>query len=349
MTKDEKMKILHIADLHLGAKNSKLPKEKQDVLKDEMLENLHYLFCDNAQQFDVCLICGDLFHSKSVPAKVVDNFFHCVKTFEKPVVYIQGNHDEKFIYDKIPENFIILDNLNPFFEKDNFVFHCASSQGELNPTKNNVLLLHGNIENSQDNDYVDINKYLVRNYDYIALGHTHQVKKYKKAGNIFVYSGSLFSCGFDECGDKGFIEVDISDKTVKKCEFKPLAQRRYMICEYDISQDKTNAEIESGIRQSLKKLGVSQKDIVRVVLKGYYQEILNKSISLLTENLSDYFYIEIKDETKFKIDIASFKMETLSLKNEFISLVEGAELSEEEKANIIKLGIEALKGDDLSL
>ena len=57
----------------------------------------------------------------------------------------------------------------------------------------------------------------------------------------------------------------------------------------------------------------------------------------------------VLDETKMKIDVEKIKNEKLSLKYEFISLVEKGELSEEEKSKICQLGIEALKGDDFSL
>lgn len=343
------MRILHIADLHLGAKNSKLPKEKQDVLKDEMLENCHYLFEKIGQKFDVCLICGDLFHSKNVQVKIIQNFFQCIKDFNKPVLYINGNHDEKFILPSIPNNFIVLDKDNPKYEIADTCFYCGENIEKLDENKNNILLLHGNIENSQDNDYVDINKYLAYNFDYIALGHTHQIKKYKKGNNIFAYSGSLFSNGFDECGDKGYLDVEIEDKEIKKCEFVALTQRRYMLCEYDISSDENNAQIEQGIRRTLEQKRIGKQDIVRVILKGNYEEHLNKSLALLNDAFDDYFYIEIQDNSKLKLNIDSLKKETLSLKNEFISLVEASELTAEEKEKVINLGIEALKGDDLSL
>lgn len=343
------MKILHLADLHLGVKNNKLPKEKQEILKDETLESCRYLFLNIAKKFDVVLICGDLFHSKSVSNKIVDFFFANVKQYGKPVLYINGNHDEKLELVEIPENFIILDHTKSKHEMEDFVFYSVEYNQDIDKTKNNILLLHGNIESSKDNDYVDINHYLAKNYDYIALGHTHTVKKYKKGNSIFAYSGSLFSNGFDECGDKGYIEVEINNKKVEKCEFKVLPNRSYVICECDITDAKSNGEIANMIRTQIALQGKSEKDIVRVVLKGYYDEFLNKSIASLQEQLQDFFYLEILDNSKLKIDVESLKKETLSLKNEFISLVENSLLDENIKQQIIKLGIEALKGDELSI
>ena len=57
------MKILHTADLHLGAKNSRLPLQKQRIMKEEELVLLQKLF-EKAKQdnFDALIIAGDLFH-----------------------------------------------------------------------------------------------------------------------------------------------------------------------------------------------------------------------------------------------------------------------------------------------
>ncbi|MBQ8909009.1 MAG: metallophosphoesterase [Clostridia bacterium] len=343
------MRILHIADLHLGVKNGKLPKEKQDALKDEMIENCHYLFSQIGKKYDVILVCGDLFHSKSVPTKLVQSFFAAVSAFGKPVLYVNGNHDEKFIFSEIPENFIVLDENNTCFEFQDFVFYGVEHLQNIDKTKNNVLLVHGNIENTRDSDYIDISPYLELGFEYIALGHVHTVKKYKKGNNIFAYSGSLFSNGFDECGDKGYIEVEINNKVVEKCEFKPLSQRKYAIVSYDLSHDKTTADIADGIKREICKQGISDRDIIRVVLTGSYDELLNKSLSILQDSFSEFFYIEIVDESKMKIDIEQLKSEKLSFKNEFISLVENSDLDGAIKQKVIALGIEALKGEDLSI
>jgi len=63
----------------------------------------------------------------------------------------------------------------------------------------------------------------------------------------------------------------------------------------------------------------------------------------------DYFYIEIENQTTLEIDFDKIKSEKLSFKYEFINLVENSELSEDEKNAVCRIGIEALKGEDLSI
>ncbi len=349
--KEELMKILHSADWHLGVKNLKLSSSQQLLVKDEMLMAVQDLFRKASREdYDVILICGDLFHSKNISQKIVSIFLNEVAAFSKPVIYIEGNHDCKFNgFDKIPANFIMLNNENYKFEHLGTNFYCASDQQyQLDENATNILLLHGHIENGSDNDFIDINKYLKMPFDYIALGHVHQFKKYKKQDKIFAYSGSLFSCGFDECGEKGFLNVVLEGKNIISIDFVPFAPRKYLICNCDIT-NLNNIEIIGKIKDLLHAEGATRKDCIRVVLSGYFTEDCDKSLELIKSHLEDYFYIEIVDDSKLRLDIDKIKNEKLSFKYEFISLVEQSEFAEAEKQKIIEIGLEALKGEGLNI
>lgn len=345
------MKILHSADWHLGSKNLKLPAYQQKVLREEGFINLQCFFDEAySQGYDVVLICGDLFHSKSVSQKLYNAFVTAVKNFARPVLYVQGNHDENIFADKIiPQNFHILSKSNPSITINNVNFYSQIEGQTIDQSQTNVLLLHGNIETMGDNDYVNINKYFPCKFTYIAMGHIHQMKKYKKDNNIFAYSGSLFSNGFDECGDKGFLQVVIEDKKVEKVEFKPFATRRYMICECDISSCQNSTQIIKEIEETILQNSISTKDIVRVVLKGSYDERAEKSLEYIKQHFNHFFYFELKDESTLKLDIEKIKQEKLSFKYEFITLVENSDLPQEDKKLICEIGLEALKGEEINL
>lgn len=209
------MKLLHTADIHLGVKYTRLPKDAQNLLKDEFIFNIRNFF-DLAKKgnYDIILICGDLFHSKSVSNKIVKSFFDAVRDYSSPVVYITGNHDESFSMPSItPENFIFLNKSNPVFCYGDCDFYSEfDANMQLNTQHNNILLLHGNLENTRDSDYFDISKFLNKGFDYIALGHVHQFKIYEKGKDTFAYPGCLFSNGFDESGERGFISLNIDDQ-----------------------------------------------------------------------------------------------------------------------------------------
>ena len=135
------MKILHMADLHLGAKNTRLPSEKQQMLQDESIEACHHLFVDARGKFDIVVICGDLFHKKSVPAKITKSFLSAVVQFQNPVLYIEGNHDDKIVMpEDLPSNLVVLGEGSQPFEYKNFVFYSKENLPQkLDQSKNNIL------------------------------------------------------------------------------------------------------------------------------------------------------------------------------------------------------------------
>ena len=61
-----------------------------------------------------------------------------------------------------------------------------------------------------------VSDYHYKNIDYLALGHIH---KYKQAEldqrGVYCYSGCLEGRGFDECGEKGFVLLDIDEESLK--------------------------------------------------------------------------------------------------------------------------------------
>lgn len=346
------MKILHTADIHLGAKNGKLPLNKQTALKTEQLKQIERLFALADENYDVMLICGDLFHSKSVTNKIKTFFFDCVKKYNKPVVYVNGNHDENFDFSQeIPSNFVILNENRVCYEYQNVVFYGQVDSDliseRFDKNKTNILLLHGNIEESQDNDFVDVGQYVKLKFDYVAMGHIHSFKAYEYMKTPYVYSGSLLSNGFDECGNKGFVSLEVEGKDIKY-NFVPFAERKYVILQCDISNCYSFSQIKQQTKDCLEK-NASKNDIIKLQYIGFVDEDSIKDFSFISDDFQDYFYIEVEDKTKIKIDIEKIKNEKFSFKAEFISLIEESSLSEEEKQKICKLGLEALKGEDLSI
>ena len=332
-------KILHTADLHLGAKNVKLPLIKQKQLLQEHIDSLSTLFQEDS---DVMLVCGDLFHTNFVTQKIKKAFFKEVEKFGRPVLYINGNHDEKMEFEFAPSNFIVLDEKNNVFRTENVDFWSACEEYQnFDYSKKNVLLLHGEISNKSDYDFVDLKKYVTKPFDYIALGHEHSFWKGTFQKSLICYSGALFANGFDECGEKGFVLVDVKDEV--KAEFKPLPQRQFKMVEFALTPGQANLSNE------LKKVIEENKNnLLRLVFIGYYAEGEKPDFASIIRG-ANAFYVEFVDKTKVEIDIERYKNEPLSFKAEFIRLVEEAELGEEEKNKILTIGIEALKGDDLSL
>lgn len=346
------MKILHTADMHIGTKNNSLPLDRQQKLQQTQLLQIGELF-DIAirENYDLILICGDLFHKKTVPAKLANLFFHNVEKFSKPVLYIKGNHDEKFEFISYPSNFIILDENNPYLKINDVNFYSnkinlTKLEKSFNNNEPNILVGHGDIYNSRDNDYIDLSSILsLENFDYVALGHIHKFSKEIFHNNLVVYSGSLFSNGFDECGDKGFVEVNINDKNTD-IKFHNFAKIKFFVKQVDITNKNDFESIVLEIEKAL--VDINKDDFVKIELVGYFDQNTEKYLSLIKDKFSDY-YIDIIDNSRIKINFDEIYSEKLSFKAEFLSLVSNCEEDEDIKSKICQIGIEALKGENLSL
>ena len=335
-------KILHCADLHLGAKNPKLSSEKQRFLLQEHLTILEKLFC---RDYDIIMICGDLFHNKNVGRKVINSFFKIVEKSNKPVLYIAGNHDEKFDFIDYPSNFIIL-NKN-VYKTDNINFWGMQEDYEnFDFSKLNILMAHGEIYNKNDNDYIDLQKNFSKPFNYIALGHEHSFSCQEFENAKLVYSGALFANGFDECGEKGFVEIDIQNEQIK-FNFNVLEQTQFEILQFNISNYKNKNDVISNFSNFILKQ--NKNFAYRIVFTGYYEENEKLNFLEVRQLMQDFFYFEFVDNSKLKLNFEKFKNEKLSFKAEFIHLVEDANLNEDEKNSILTTGLEALQGDDLSI
>ncbi len=340
-------RFLHLADLHLGAVNNKLSPSAKKIVRGEQLALVRELFSyASLQNIDFIIIAGDLFHSKAVSQTLLSSFFKEVTTFGKPIIYISGNHDEEASFTP-PQNFFVLSKLQSIAIDDVTITGQSSSDNlnliRLDPTKKNIVMLHGDINARSE---LDLKRLRGDEVDYLALGHLHSYDARPFGRGMLAYPGCLFGSGFDECGEKGFIQGEISDKVSIK--FIPFAKRKFHIVNVDISGLMSTSEIKSAILKAIKD--IKSEDYVRVVLTGYYEEDCEKSLSLLSEQFSQsQFYFEIVDASKIKLDYEKLKAEKLSFKSELLTLIGQSELSEQDKTKISQIAIEALRGDDLSL
>lgn len=70
--------------------------------------------------------------------------------------------------------------------------------------------MHGQIRDTSGKDKINVSKLRNKNIDYLALGHIHTFTSIKiDDRGTGVYSGCLEGRGFDECEDKGFVELTI--------------------------------------------------------------------------------------------------------------------------------------------
>ena len=356
------MKIIHAADLHIDSKmQSNLPKEKASQRKKEILltfENMVEFASDN--DVEIVIIAGDMFDTAKISVATKNRIFNIFKSHNDiKFVYLAGNHDEKNIIREFDQS---LDNLYVFgdswttFNFGNIDITGAKIEGKsqsvydsllLDKDKFNIVVLHGQISkyNLKSENLINLTKLKNKNIDYLALGHIHsyEADKLDERG-IYAYSGCLEGRGFDECGDKGFILLDVKNN-VFKYDFIHFAKRKLHEVEVDITGRKDWFDIEDVVMKAVQ--GIEKDDLVKVTLVGKYDLSFSKQIQHLQEKLNaKFYYAKVKDESLMKVDQGDL-MYDVSLKGEFIRQVLASDLSDKEKEDIILVGIKALGGEDI--
>ena len=185
-----------------------------------------------------------------------------------------------------------------------------------------------------------------KNIDYLALGHIHTYKKGKLDNRgVYCYSGCLEGRGFDECGEKGFVLLELKNDKIKT-KFIPFSSRTLYEVNVDLTGITENNEIENKIKDELKD--IPQTSLVKLVLGGEVEIGEQRDIEYLTKKFeSDFYYLKIEDKPHFKIDYMKYQND-ISLKGEFIrTVIDQKDLTEEEKSKIISTGIKALSGEDI--
>ena len=362
------MRILHCADLHLDSKmTTHLSKEKAKERKIEILRTFSRMV-DYAKKNDisVILIAGDMFDTRNVSA-MVRNTVKDVITQNPQIdfLYLKGNHDNDNFLSKLEE---IPKNLRLFGDTWNtYTYGNITISGlELNAQNNanayhslilehdtfNIVMLHGQLADYKSKgkeDTISLDDLKNKNIDYLALGHIHsyQMGRLDSRG-LYAYSGCLEGRGFDECGKKGFVVLDIDEKQhTMQTEFVSIASRSLHILSVDVTGVTTTQEAAAKMEEAIKQSGYPSKSLVKFVLEGEVDVECELETDFLEDQFAEYFYYEkVVNETHLSINYMDYEKDA-SLKGEFIRLVSSSDCSEEEKAKIIRYGILALQGEEI--
>ncbi len=365
------MKIIHCADIHLNSKMaSNLTKEKAKERKAELLHTFIRMV-DYAvkEEVQAVIIAGDLFDHNQINKTTRNAVYDQIKLHPWiEFYYLQGNHDsDSFLSDmeEIPENLkrfgkewitytagrkVAITGVEMDQDNSSSVYHSLV----LDAGCFNIVVMHGQESEQSGKDKTEIialRELRNKGIDYLALGHIHRYKEDKlDARGTYCYCGCLEGRGFDECGEHGFVLLEI-DEEEGSCRrtFVPFACRRLYEIPVDVSGCHTTSDMKERIDHALEQEEIAPKSMVKVVLTGEIGVNDEMDADLLSKQFQDSFYFfKIKDETKWKIDYHAYELDE-SLKGEFIRTVREAEgMSEEDKAAVIRYGILAVSGEDIS-
>ena len=370
---EKNMKILHCADLHLDSiMNTYLTPDKAKERKAELLGTFRRMVryaSDN--NVNAIIIAGDLYDKKNISTTAVNVVFHEITNHPEIVFYyLKGNHDTNGFLDSlefIPNNLKLFGNeWNSYTVSEENGRKIVITGVELNSDNNdiynslvlrredfNIVVLHGQEANTTSKDKAEIislKDLRNKNIDYLALGHIHSYKEeILDSRGIYCYPGCLEGRGFDECGEHGFVvlDIDVRNNTFKR-EFIPFAKRNTYSLEVNISGCVNSMEIMTRISQIIKETSYDSGHLIKIILTGEVDvecEINEEFLRKQFEN--DFYYVKIKNESRFAINYDDFMYDE-SLKGEFVRTVKAdAGLTEEEKSTVIRYGILALKGEEL--
>ena len=369
------MKIIHCADLHLDSSlsanfTSDQAKERKNELVMTFIRMVEYA---DTNGVSAILIAGDLFDKKVIGARVRKTVYEVIVKYPNIMFYyLQGNHDTcSFIehLSEIPSNLMLFSEQWKTYElyragdkaitlsgveltKENS--NSIYSSLVLKPQDFNIVTLHGQTTQYRSKDKteeIDLGSLKNKNISYLALGHIHEYREgVLPPGGIYCYSGCLEGRGYDESGAHGFVLLDIDENelTMKK-EFVPFASRQVYLLNVDVSECNTSMEMIDKIQKKIAGQDY-KKDLVKIILEGTVNIDCEKNIDLIEQYFDVYFYChKVTDHTKTEIDYKEYAKD-MSLKGEFVRLMEEKQdLSEDEKAAIIRCGLQVLRGEAIEI
>jgi len=355
------MKIIHCSDIHL---DSKMERNLTATQARERNAELCATFARMVafavrEQVSAVLISGDLFDTRSVSAQTAGFVLERIRSApDVAFFYLRGNHDEQwdpFESLEIPANFNTFTNRWTGYRLGETVItglelsreNALSMYGSLrlDSEDTNIVMLHGQVSTQSGEEMIALPELKNRGIDYLALGHIHsfRLEKLDDRGS-WCYCGCLEGRGFDECGEKGFVLLDIRDGKIMP-EFVPFASRTL----HEIPVDITGLFTVNEILDAMTAAGteIPEKDLVKFVLRGSYTLQTQKDLRFLKKLLEGTrYFLKIKDESTLEICSEDYAHDA-SLKGEFIRMVLASDRPREEKDKIILLGIRALSGEEV--
>ena len=355
----DRIKILHCADLHIGAELSTLGRIA-DVRRAEILHTLGRITdeCKN-RGCELLLIAGDLFDSNAVSKESVDTVRSYLASIpETAVAIVPGNHD--YLSADSPYREDWSENVHIFKEPGHFDIKGVRVHGipftgafseqctlpKATPDMLNILLLHADLDRGP---YNPITPQMLQEtgMDYVALGHIHKSTPVLRAGFVsYAYPGCPEPLGFDETGSKGVLTGTVlAGRT--ELEFLPLCSREYTELHINMNRAADNG---AALKIAKDELKGQESNLVKLVLDGECD--FTPDTAFMNLGLEDsVYYLKVLDRTRPRENFELLTGEQ-TLKGIFVRrMLERIEKSEEhekqELLNALRLGLAAFNAREV--
>lgn len=368
------MRFIHCADLHFDSKlNANLDPKCAKERRAELLNTFSRMVAfAEENRVEAILIAGDLFDTQITSATARNTVLHEITRHpEINFYYLRGNHDQDVVLlggEGLPSNLKTFGSQwLTYLEADGKIaisgiefkaLDAATVYSGLNldSGKFNIVMLHGQevFGNAEDKtEVINLKALQNKGIDYLALGHIHTYKEAALDGRgVYCYPGCLEGRGFDECGEHGFVLLDIDTIDTKSGyytrEFIPFAQRLLYVVEVDVTGCQTSAQMAERAKEALKESGCTGMDLIKLVLRGNVDVACEKDISYFTARFSPHFYfVKVCDETSLNLKEEDYRFDC-SLKGEFVrQVMADPAIGQEDKKTIIRYGLQAIAGEEV--
>ncbi|HLR35586.1 MAG TPA: DNA repair exonuclease [Tissierellales bacterium] len=358
------IKFIHTGDLHLGSqfKSASFHGTVGKNRRMELWETFKRIINRGKENsVDFLFITGDIFEEDVFNLGDIRRLRDSFLTLNDTKIIIStGNHDtlkKSSLYELIewPENVYIFGNKNiekfEFQELNTVIWGFSWEKNEykssdflefqdLDPNKTNILLIHGDLTNSESNYLpLDKNKLVSIGFNYIALGHIH---KPKLISEKIAYCGSPEPLDFGETGVHGIIE-GIVDKSKVNLELINFSKRQFQIKEINIDSLMNYDEVIESIINCDKKEN-KEKDLYRIILTGLIDRDIKLDIKELKSYLaSEFYYVEVIDNTVLDYDLERLKEDNRdNVIGIFIEKMEEKDLQDPIVREALYMGLESL-------
>ena len=369
------LKILHTADIHLGAKFASL--ENKGASQREQLRATfkNVIATAIAESVNIVLIAGDLFDSNQQPQRNVDlviEQFNLLGSNSIPVCLIPGTHDSldsSSIYRKVdfegkcPNLKIFTDeNISckeyPSLDLTVYGKPNLSNRSSVSPLKGlrrstsskfHIGMAHGSLyipeKIAQDDHVFRLEEVQASGMDYLALGHWHRIYRCPTESPAWYSGPPEWIPGQTEKGV--VLLVNLSPTGEVEVEPKKLGLRDYNEVEIDMNDIQDLAMLKSRISE-----GAGQNLIGKVTLKGLREvEFIVNPDDLESELGERFFHLRVVDKSHPKSAEVTEGEERL-IASRFIRLMKGQieilEGEEKEIAeNALQYGIALLDGKEV--
>jgi len=300
------MKILHTADIHLGAKfkGSSSSAYLRKQLSDTFIRIIDLITSKN---IDLVLIAGDLFDSSQPSPQLKEFVCRQFKRIQAPVCLVPGTHEGELYrslecLQKIPNLTMFLEpqwQYKEYPSLDTTVYGINAQEKyplrnliRKAGTKFHIAVLHGSFlipDKIKDDILITADDIASSGMDYIALGHWHSAFECSQKNVAAWYPGAPEPIKIDEKNAGNVIIIDdMASKLYKigstRCLEKEIDITN--ITDLSIVKEEITAGVEHGLRCKIKLKGVTSltfgidiRDLERELSKGFAQlQIIDKTI-----------------------------------------------------------------------